>query len=184
MFVQSDNTESRSVENEIIRRLAIRVVDAFTGDVKSASTQARAASCDCHGQQVQNAHSDPGIVTLAAIEMVLEDAMYPVLERLLAIERKLSGSDPHVRQAQDVPITVTPSSTPAFIYDDMRPRLSPDANYAFTGSLFDSSDLVSSETCSLDSSHEYGFSADSISDSGHDDEANGKQGRDKNLFYR
>jgi hypothetical protein len=178
MFVQSDNTESRSVENEIVRRLAIRVVDAFTNDVKPASTQE--ISCECRNRRVDEYASESGLVTLAGIEMILEEALYPILDRLVMIERKLCHSDVDSSRQQDVPITVTPSSTPAFVYDnDDRLQLSPDGKYTFSGSLFDTSDFASFE----DDGNEYGSSADSVSDSSRE-KLKETGGSRRDTFYR
>ncbi|KAI5454618.1 hypothetical protein NCC49_003511 [Naganishia albida] len=83
MFVQPDKAVSRYVQNEIIRRLAGRVMKAFSPELESTPIHAQDATSDCHGEPDKAAHSDHGIITLAAIEMVLEEAMHPVLEDCL-----------------------------------------------------------------------------------------------------
>lgn len=159
MFLGSDNVDSRAVESEIIRRLAGRVIEAFSDDIHTTD-RVQQASCDCESQRMKNG-TDHGIVTIAAIEVVLEEALYPILQRLDSMERKLFKADCADRQGQDVPITVTPSSTPVFGYDGDgydHPQASPNSmgSFMFAASLFDASDSATSDDI---------YSSASVSDS-------------------
>lgn len=153
---------------------------AFSPELESTPIHAQDATSDCHSEPDKAAHSDHGIVTLAAIEMVLEEAMHPVLERLFAIERKLSDLLPSSGQRQDFPVSVTPFSTPPFVYDDDEPQLSPNGTYTLAGSLFGTSDFASSE----DDGNEFDSSSHALSVSSGDDKKKERGRRDQDIFYR
>lgn len=80
MFLHSDNAESRAVEGEIIGRLAVRVIDTLSRDAVTAANRVQETSYDCQARQVEKDHSDSGIVTLAGIEIIFVEALYPILE--------------------------------------------------------------------------------------------------------
>ncbi|KAJ9115563.1 hypothetical protein QFC20_000888 [Naganishia adeliensis] len=150
MFLHSDNAESRAVEGEIIRRFAVRVIDALSRDAVTAANRVQETSCDCQTRQVKKDHSDSGIVTLAGIETIFVEALYPILERLDSMERKFFKADCADRHGQDSPITVTPSSTPAVDYDDdnyEQAEVSPNSigSYTFASLRFDPSETPGSE---------------------------------------
>lgn len=107
MYVYDNDTGFRSIEDNLVERLATKIGNAIkTQDVLLGKSQNVQLAQHDHVTSQPSTASYSGILTLAAIEVVIQDALFPLLERLTNIEKHLAV----IRDVSNVPAALTQNS--------------------------------------------------------------------------
>jgi hypothetical protein len=107
MYVSDDNTGFRSIEDDLVERLATKIGAALKAQDHSFR-QPQTSRLDHNNDDTAHLPptGDSGILTLAVIEVVIQDALFPLLDRLTRLEDRLAA----IQEVSKVPAAATQSS--------------------------------------------------------------------------